>query len=198
MKYHYFYKIINNINNHFYYGVHNTDNLEDGYMGSGKLLHMAYKKYGINNFTKEILKFFPTSDEAFDYEKNIVNKELVNNPDCYNISLGGKNFNTKNMVIAKDVDNNVFLVKKEEFIYNDNLFGLWKGKHHKQESRDQTRVKMTPDNSKNPRIWINKDGKVKYLLKTKLNEYLTNGWTLGRVNYKPRKNKQGVLLESGR
>ena len=46
-KYHYFYKITNNINNHFYYGVHNTNNLNDGYMGSGKRLHIAYKKYGI-------------------------------------------------------------------------------------------------------------------------------------------------------
>ena len=57
-KYHYFYKITNLLNNHFYYGVHSTDNLEDGYMGSGKRLHYAYKKYGMENFNKEILKFF--------------------------------------------------------------------------------------------------------------------------------------------
>ena len=67
-KYHYFYKITNNLNGHFYYGVHNTNDLNDGYMGSGTRLHYAYKKYGIENFTKEILKFFDTSKEAFEYE----------------------------------------------------------------------------------------------------------------------------------
>ena len=65
LKYHYFYKITNNINGHFYYGVHNTNNINDGYMGSGTRLHYAYKKYGIENFSKEILKYFESSDDAF-------------------------------------------------------------------------------------------------------------------------------------
>ena len=60
-NYFYFYKITNNINNHYYYGVHCTDNLDDGYMGSGTRLHYAYKKYGMKNFTKEILKYFDTA-----------------------------------------------------------------------------------------------------------------------------------------
>ena len=54
-KYHYFYKITNLLNEHFYYGIHSTDNLDDGYMGSGKRLHYAYKKYGMQNFKKEIM-----------------------------------------------------------------------------------------------------------------------------------------------
>lgn len=40
-KYHYFYKITNTINNKYYYGVHSTDNLNDGYMGSGTVIRMA-------------------------------------------------------------------------------------------------------------------------------------------------------------
>ena len=63
LKYHYFYKITNNINGHFYYGVHNTNNINDGYMGSGTRLHYAYKKYGIENFSKEILKYFESRNE---------------------------------------------------------------------------------------------------------------------------------------
>ena len=63
-KYNYFYKITNNINNHFYYGIHSTDNLNDGYMGSGSRLHAAYKKYGIENLSKDILKYFDTREEC--------------------------------------------------------------------------------------------------------------------------------------
>ena len=36
--YHYFYKIKNRINGHYYYGVHSTSDIDDGYMGSGKRL----------------------------------------------------------------------------------------------------------------------------------------------------------------
>jgi len=88
-KYNYFYKITNLINNHFYYGIHSTNNLEDGYMGSGHRLHRAYKKYGQNNFIKEILKYFDTREEALDYEEEIVNEDLLKNNDCYNEVLGG-------------------------------------------------------------------------------------------------------------
>ena len=30
-KYHYFYKIVNEITKEFYYGIHSTDNINDGY-----------------------------------------------------------------------------------------------------------------------------------------------------------------------
>ena len=89
-KYNYLYKITNLINGKFYYGIHSTDNLNDGYMGSGTCLHEAYNKYGIENFQKEILEFRDTRKEIFDLEKEIVNNELVKNHKCYNITIGGK------------------------------------------------------------------------------------------------------------
>ena len=106
-KYHYFYKITNLINNHFYYGVHNTNDLNDGYMGSGKRLHYAYKIYGIENFKKEIIKFFDTAKEAFEYEAFIVNENLVKDNNCYNLCEGGKfwksGHGTKNTISVIDI-----------------------------------------------------------------------------------------------
>lgn len=194
--YHYFYKITNLINNHFYYGVHNTDNLDDGYIGSGTRLHIAYKKYGIENFSKEIIKFFDTVEDAYNYEHEVVNEEMINNPDCYNLQIGGKYFNTCKKVPVIDVNGNSFWISKEEYIFrkNNDVKAIWQGKHHKEESKNKVREKMTPKDSKNKRVWVYKEDKVKYLLKTKLDEYLNDGWKLGRVGYKPRKNSQGKLI----
>ena len=113
-KYHIFYKITNNINNHFYYGVHNTDNINDNYMGSGKRLWYAYKKYGIENFTKENLKFFDTAKEAFEYESDYITEELIKDPNCYNIEGGGKGWNTLNQVAVKDKNGNYMIVHYQD------------------------------------------------------------------------------------
>ena len=78
-KFNYLYKITNNINNKFYYGIHSTNKLNDNYMGSGKRLHEAYNKYGVNNFTKEIICFKSTRQEINDLEREIVDINLINN-----------------------------------------------------------------------------------------------------------------------
>lgn len=90
-KHNYFYKITNLVNGKYYYGIHSTNNLEDGYMGSGHTLLKAVKKYGKENFTKKIIADYPTRKEASDHEKLVVNMELVISEDCYNLRTGGDN-----------------------------------------------------------------------------------------------------------
>lgn len=197
-RYFYFYKITNNINGHFYYGVHAAVTLDDGYMGSGKRLHYAYKKYGIENFTKEILKYFDTLQEAFEYESEMVTEEIVNRDDCYNIVTGGRNGSTKGYVVVKKKgETSFFLVDCSEYdAHKDDYETTWSNRKHTDEQKESIRRKMTPTDSKNPRVWItNKKGIVKYVRKDVLNKYLENGFSLGRDGYKPRKGMQGHPLE---
>ena len=182
-KYHYFYKITNNLNGHFYYGVHNTNDLNDGYMGSGTRLHYAYKKYGIENFTKEILKFFDTSKEAFEYEAEIVNEELINNPDCYNIKLGGYSF-TDGLVIVKDNNGKIFATSVSDPRYlSGELHGHNIGKIIV-EDKNGNKYSIYHDNPKylsgeltyinnGKSNYIDKEGNIIYCLST--NERVLNG-----------------------
>lgn len=88
---HYFiYKTTNNINNKIYIGIHKTKNLNDGYLGSGKLLLRAIKKYGKDNFSREILAYFDSEQEMALYEESIVDFSFVDREDTYNIMIGGK------------------------------------------------------------------------------------------------------------
>lgn len=80
------YKITNLINGKYYIGKHQTKRLDDGYMGSGKVLKHAIKKYGIENFKKEILHIFDNEQEMNAKEKELV----VVNEQTYNLNEGGK------------------------------------------------------------------------------------------------------------
>lgn len=194
-KYNYFYKITNNINGHFYYGVHTTDNLDDGYMGSGTRLKYAYKKYGIENFTKEIIKYFDTNKEAYEYESEIVNENLIYDENCYNLSLGGITPCINGGLCVKYKNTETFFIINKE-AYDKNLYDTtWTNRTHTQEQRDKIRKTLTPKKSTNPRVWVSKDGKTKYLRKELLKEYIDNGWQLGRIKYKPRKNCQGKEIK---
>lgn len=88
-KYYYIYKLTNLVNDKIYVGKHSTEDLDDGYMGSGKLVQLAEKKYGLDSFKKDILCFCDSEEELNRKEAEIVNEEFLKRDDVYNLKLGG-------------------------------------------------------------------------------------------------------------
>lgn len=84
------YKITNKETGKFYIGKHQTMNPMDDYFGSGRAIVNAIKLHGKDSFVKEVLHVFPTSEEMDAKEREIITEELVNDPNCYNIGIGGE------------------------------------------------------------------------------------------------------------
>jgi len=95
MTYYYTYKITllkGSLAGHYYFGRHTTDNLNDKYAGSGKILCDYYKHYGlIENvtYTKEILNFYNNGTELNIAEKDIISDKYKSDPFCINCRKGG-------------------------------------------------------------------------------------------------------------
>lgn len=104
------YKITNKLDSKVYIGVHATDNVNDGYMGSGVRIKNAIKKYGIDAFSKEILFEYDSAELALKAEKELVDEDFIHRSDTYNIVLGGglppsqkgKSFKTKKQSLKGD------------------------------------------------------------------------------------------------
>lgn len=91
----------------YYIGLHSTDNLLDGYIGSGQRLWHSIKKHGKEFHKCEILEMFNSRKEAVDYEKFIVTWELIQqDKTCMNLAPGGEggdkisNHPNRNQILA--------------------------------------------------------------------------------------------------
>lgn len=89
----------------YYIGVHSERRQSDGYIGcgvcsDGTAVNLKNKnvksalidsviKYGYKNFDREIIKEFESVAEAYEFEKQLVTKDAINDKRCLNIKLGG-------------------------------------------------------------------------------------------------------------
>ena len=99
----YIYKVTNLTNNKYYIGKRQYDGLieNDIYLGSGKLIKMAIKKYGRKSFSKDILHICSTLEELNLREKEIITEEIINDIMSYNLALGGGGGNLGTLVNLK-------------------------------------------------------------------------------------------------
>jgi len=88
-KYHFIYKTTNLLSGKYYIGMHSTDNLEDGYLGSGNRIRLAVRKHGKENFKREILEYCETREELGKREEDIVNLDEIAKVECMNLIVGG-------------------------------------------------------------------------------------------------------------
>jgi hypothetical protein len=89
-KFHFIYKTTNLLSGKYYLGMHSTDDLNDGYMGSGRRLKYSLNKYGRENHKVEILEFLETRTELIKREEEIVNLNEIAKKDCINLRVGGE------------------------------------------------------------------------------------------------------------
>lgn len=112
------YKITNKLDNKIYIGKHQTKDLNDNYMGSGKHIKRAIEKYGIKNFNKEILFQFDNEADMNAKETELVTDEFVKEDTNYNLCPGGNggfghiNLNGINVDISEQRRRNPSIARK--------------------------------------------------------------------------------------
>ena len=206
-KYYFIYRTTNQINDKFYIGMHSTDNLEDGYVGSGKRLGYSVRKYGLETHKFEILEFLPSREELKKREAEVVNEELLTNPLCMNLKFGGEggwdHVSTKASRAkgGRASGSRNILVSRKSFDYSTHSKEMWKNERDKMLNTQKAAIKQAASkesvekrrktfsiinhqqgeaNSQFGTCWICNDGEAKKVKKDELQSWLDIGWRKGR------------------
>lgn len=89
-KYHFIYKTTCLITGREYFGMHSTDDMDDGYLGSGKILRYSVKKYGKENHIREVFELLPDRKSLCLREAQIIDERRLTDISCMNLRLGGE------------------------------------------------------------------------------------------------------------
>lgn len=129
MRQHYLFKITNKINGKYYYAKHSTDDINDGYMGSGTYIKNAIAKYGIESFDKEVRMLFRCEALAYEWEEYLSHDEdWPNDNKCYNQVFGGDGFDSRS---AREMSKKavVFCKDNNKWIYDNKFHAAIKEKN---------------------------------------------------------------------
>lgn len=73
----------------WYGGAHSTNNLNDGYLGSGVALKESIRKYGKSAHERVVLCHFKNREDLLECEAAWIDKVATNDPTCLNRKTGG-------------------------------------------------------------------------------------------------------------
>lgn len=88
-KFHIIYKTTCLITGKFYIGMHSTDNIYDGYLGSGKILGRSVAKYGKDKHRYEVMEYLSNRKALSLREEELLTTDIRRDPMCMNIRSGG-------------------------------------------------------------------------------------------------------------
>ena len=92
--YGYIYETTNLVNNKKYIGQHRAEKFDEKYVGSGKYLWNAIRKYGIENFECKIIEECDSREQLNEREIYWISfYNAVKSKNYYNITKGGKYYN---------------------------------------------------------------------------------------------------------
>jgi hypothetical protein len=157
------YKTINLVNGKFYIGVHKQKFyfpvLFDGYLGSGKLLKQAIKKYGEKSFNRETLFVFYDLETAYSKEKEIVNENFINRKDTYNLCGGGNGPS----LFSEETKKRMSEIGKSKVGELSNSYGKPKSEEHKRKISESKKGQKYGDKSEETKKRMSESHKGKKL-----------------------------------
>jgi hypothetical protein len=188
--------------------MHSTPNLDDGYLGSGKILRYSRKKHGDENHRKEIVEFLPTREALKLREKEIVNEALLADPLNINLRYGGEggggftsaahkqNFQKAAAVANLDWGSRpeapLIAAKRIETLKRQGNWNPFGGKHdsflnrnHTPETREKISssmqgLRMGEQSSQYGTCWVSNEKHTVKIKRECLSAYLENGYSRGR------------------
>lgn len=201
--YGYIYKTTNLINGKIYIGKHRAKQFDIKYFGSGIILKNAIKKYGIENFVCEMLESCDSLAQLNEREVYWIEKFNSQRAEIgYNISNGGDGLSPMPEHV-KDKIRQANLGKKYSLASREKRRKSNLGKHHlnseqikllaearrksgcyskRKPMAEETKRKISAANKHpNGYVWINDGANNKKVLKADANNYLVNGFVLGRI-----------------
>jgi len=191
-KFHYIYKTICITTGNFYVGMHSTDNLEDGYIGSGKRLWHSIRKHGLENHRKEILEFLPDRNSLKIREKEIINEKFLEDLMCMNLMVGDEGGNPGNEVLKKAHAGASNSLKRrwQDPIYAAQMKiisrNTFAGKHHTEETKQRLREKTQQRTGDKSSCWgtcwiFHEEHGNKKIKLSELDSFFSQGWERGRT-----------------
>jgi putative endonuclease segB len=170
----YIYKTTNNINGKIYIGKKHSSSFIKDYYGSGKLINRAIDKYGIENFSVEIIEECETLEELNLKEKYYI-KHLESNYKLgkgYNIASGGDGGNI--IGLLPEIDYNSFILDCKRRAKGKNNPNYGNGSKmsgdNNPSKRPEVREKLSKANSGKNNSMYGKKGKLSHRYGTKHSE----------------------------